>query len=638
MKKSFPFCSKIAIIIRRETFDEVDMGIFDYLNKHRLILDGAMGTYFAQKEGKENAVSEYALFSEAEKIKEIHREYIEAGANLIKTNTFMLNKNAMPLSANDLTKMIKKACQIAREAIEESKKEVFLAGEIGPIMADIESDDEEILTQYKEIIDVFLEEKVDAILFETFSQLQYLEQLATYIKSYNSKVLVITSFCINKNGYTIAGLSAKKLLSKVAHMDSVDVCGFNCGIGSGHMYQVITELELPHNKYVMIAPNAGYPEQLHNRMVFMKNAQFFAENAKKLLDLGVAIIGACCGSTPEFIQKIASFAGSYEPVLLKKADRYKDIQVNESSRSNAENPSVTVSSADHPINPSNNPLLTKLMLGEKVVAVELDPPYDADDRKFLSCGKALSNQKVDILTLADSPRGRSRIDSIMMSVKLNRVCRMDVMPHVCCRDRNMIAMRSSLLGAYVNDIRNLLIVTGDPVPGESRSKVSNVFDYNSIRLMEFVKEMNEEHFFNDPFIYGGALNYSGTNVDKIIERMERKLLAGASYFLTQPVYSEKDMERIALLRERTGAKILAGIMPFVSYNNANFVKNEFAGIDVPDNIVARYHKEMSREEAELVGVALASELVEKVSQMSDGYYFMLPFNRVSMMEKITIVR
>ncbi len=610
------------------------MGIFDYLNKHRLILDGAMGTYFAQKEGKENAVSEYALLTEAEKIKEIHREYIEAGANLIKTNTFMLNKNAMPLSTNDLTMMIKRACRIAREAIEESGKEVFLAGDIGPVMADVESNDEEMLAQYKEIIDVFLEEKVDAILFETFSELQYLQQLATYIKSHNPKVLVITSFCINKNGYTFTGVSAKKLLSKVAQMDSIDVCGFNCGIGSGHMYQVMKELELPHNKYVMIAPNAGYPEQLHNRMVFMKNAQFFADNAKKLFDLGVAIIGACCGSTPEFIRKIASFASDYEPVKIKKSfDTHKEIQIYECNQEDVhriENQSNK--------NPNSNSLLAKLMSGEKVIAVELDPPYDADDRKFLACGKALSNQKVDILTLADSPCGRSRIDSIMMSIKLNRVCRMDVMPHVCCRDRNMIAMRSSLLGAYVHDIRNLLIVTGDPVPGESRLKVSNVFDYNSVRLMEFVKEMNEEHFPNDPFIYGGALNYSGVNVDKIIERMERKLNAGASYFLTQPVYSEKDMERIALLRERTGAKILAGIMPFVSYNNANFVKNEFAGIDVPDDIVARYHKDMSRYEAELVGVALACELVKKVSQMSDGYYFMLPFNRVSMMEKITIIR
>ena len=164
--------------------------------------------------------------------------------------------------------------------------------------------------------------------------------------------------------------------------------------------------------------------------------------------------------------------------------------------------------------------------------------------------------------------------------------------------------------------------------------MSNVFDYNSIRLMEFVKEMNEEHFPNDPFIYGGALNYSGLKIDKIVERMEKKIEAGASYFLTQPVYTKEDMERIHLLKSRTKAKILVGIMPFVSWKNANFVKNEFAGICVPDEIVARYHIEMSREEAEQVGAQLATELVLKTKDICDGYYMMLPFNRVSMMENI----
>jgi homocysteine S-methyltransferase len=148
--------------------------------------------------------------------------------------------------------------------------------------------------------------------------------------------------------------------------------------------------------------------------------------------------------------------------------------------------------------------------------------------------------------------------------------------------------------------------------------------------------MNEEHFIKDPFVYGGALNYSGTNVDKIIERMQRKMDAGAAYFLTQPVYSEQDIERIGLLRDRTKAKILAGVMPFVSFTNANFVKNEFAGINVPEEVVARYHKEMSREEAELVGAQLGTELAAKLSPVCDGYYFMLPFNRISMMEKIKL--
>lgn len=241
-----------------------------------------------------------------------------------------------------------------------------------------------------------------------------------------------------------------------------------------------------------------------------------------------------------------------------------------------------------------------------------------------------------MMTMADSPMGRSRVDSILMSVKLGGEVALPAMPHVCCRDKNMIAMRSTLLGAYINGIRNLLVVTGDPVPSDSRTTTSSVFDYNSIRLMSFIKEMNEEHFKDDPIYYGGALNYTRGNLDKIIERMQRKIDAGCSYFLTQPAYSDEDIERLRYIRSKLDTKILCGIMPFVSYRNANFVKNEFSGIYVPDDVLARYRMDMTKEEAEVVGAELAKELIEKMSDFADGFYFMLPFNRVSLLERINV--
>lgn len=596
------------------------MKIFEYISQKRLVLDGAMGTYFAKKEGLESAVSELALESSSDKIKEIHKEYIAAGATIIKTNTFMLNPIATGQSIKTCRQWQKTACEIARQAVQESGKTVFIAGDIGPITQDFESLEETSLAMYYVIIDGFIEEQVDAILFETFSDARYLEQLSKYIKEKAPSMFIITSFCVNKNGYTTQGISASKLLARMSAIDTIDAIGFNCGIGSGHMSQLLKTLELPKNKYILASANAGYPEQMHNRMVFMNNATFFAENAKSMLEQGVAIIGSCCGTTPSYTHELVKLADKFEPVKLQTKATI-----------------TLVKEANKEVQRKQpNSFLDQLNAGKKVIAVELDPPYDAKDESILCCAKKLKTQGVDLITIADSPRGRSRIDSILMAIKINRVTDMDVMPHICCRDRNMVAMRSSLLGGYVNDIRNLLLVTGDPLPAESRVNMSNVFDYNSIRLMEFVKEMNEEHFPKDPFIYGGALNYSGSNIDKIVERMEKKLQAGASYFLTQPVYCEEDMERIELLRNRTKAKILVGIMPFVSWNNANFVKNEFAGISVPDEIVARYHKEMTREEAELVGAKLASELIFKTKDICDGYYLMLPFNRVSMMEKINI--
>ena len=276
----------------------------------------------------------------------------------------------------------------------------------------------------------------------------------------------------------------------------------------------------------------------------------------------------------------------------------------------------------------------KLCSHQKVIAVELDPPYDADISKIMDCGKRLLPCGIDVITFADSPMGRSRIDSVLMAAKMKQKLGVDVMPHICCRDKNMVAMRSMLLGAHIHDIRNLLLVTGDPIPADCRKTTTSVFDYNSIRLMQYVRELNVEHFETDPFVYGGALNYAGVNVDAIVKRMQQKIEAGASYFMTQPIFAKEDRERVALLKERTGATILCGIMPPVSYKNAVFVKNEIAGIRIPDEIVARYDAGMSKEEAEWVGVELARELMKEMDDFADGYYFMLPFNRISMIEKL----
>lgn len=606
------------------------MRIQEYLQKHRLVTDGAMGTYYAKIRNDDYTVCENALLTEPEIIKQIHIEYLKAGAKLIRTNTFMANQPALKISKEELVNLLKRGCEIAKEAMKESGYDAFLAGDIGPIPEYAQDEEQDIIEQYKEIIDVFLSQGVDAILFETFSDDRYFKELGVYIKEKSPSTFVITQFCLNKSGYTSNGIRADKLLARAAVQNEIDAVGFNCGISSGHMVKLISNFHLPTNKYLMISPNAGYPEQMLNRLIYLDNANFFATNMEKVLDSGAAIIGACCGTTPSYVKGIANLVDKYPPILLE--------DVSDIVLKNLESKLDTNNLQGIDLNSNKGKKVTELLReGKKVIAVELDPPFDAEDTKILECAKKLSELKhVDVITIADSPSGRSRIDSILMSIKLMNQTHTKVMPHLCCRDRNMIAMRSALLGAYINGIRNLLLVTGDPVPRDGRTLSSGVFDYNSIRLMEFVQEMNKEHFANDPFVYGGALNPNGVNVDKIVERMEKKMAAGASYFLTQPIYSDEGIERIHLLKERTGAKILCGIMPFVSYTNACFIKNEFAGIEVPDEVVNRYHKDMSREEAELVAADLANELVEKLWEIADGFYFMLPFNRVSLMDKIKI--
>lgn len=592
----------------------------EYLKNNRLIPDGSMGTYFSGIVNQPGAVSEYANLTDQVIIEQIHKDYIKAGARMLRTNTFAANRAVLNLDVKEQRQLMKEACRIAKKSVSESSArntdlpQIWILGDIGPIPEAAATKEEEVLEEYKMMCDLFLEEGLDGIHFETFSSLYYIEKLLPYIKEKNRDMFILASFSVNKNGYTSSGISATRILEKVSTMEEIDACGLNCGVGSGHMYHILKKAILPGNKYIYAAPNAGYPEQMQNRMVFMDNAGYFAENMKLISELGVDILGGCCGTTPKYIADLTKMIDIKEHPSARRVVRSE------------------VPSDNNPIKDNDFDVLLKS--GKKVIAVELDPPYDADIDKVMECAHLLKNSGADLITFADSPMGRSRVDSILMSIKIAEATGLNVMPHICCRDRNMISMRSTLLGAYIHGIRNLLVVTGDPVPGESRVKTTGVFDYNSSKLMDYIKEMNAEHFTKEPFHYGGALNHNRGNTYKVVERMKRKIEAGATYFLTQPIYSKEDALRIQSIKEMVDTKILCGIMPLVSYRNACFIKNEISGINVPDEILNRYHPEMSREEAEDIGDSIAREMMELLDPVADGYYFMLPFNRVTLMDKI----
>lgn len=609
------------------------MTLREYLKEHRLLTDGAMGTYYASLHSENQALlPEDANLTKPQQIAAIHRQYLDAGAMLLRTNTFAANKITLKCSANERTKRIEAAIHLAKQTIKEFEKDTkihpFLAGDIGPILSSIpEEKEQEVWKEYCDIVDIFLAQGVDVIVCETFPEEQTPLNIAQYTKEKNPEIFVITQVALQQNGYAVNGLNAQKILDHMALSPDADAIGFNCGIGSGHMLSLIKTLKLPQSiqsgkKYFAVVPNAGYPEQMQNRMVFINNAEYFADNIKQIAKAGASILGACCGSTPEYIRALKKRLMPLPNIIPK-------------SKSNPESESnQTIKQTVSYVEKTKNDFYQKLMEGKKVIACELDPPYDADDTKILEAAKRLKQCNVDMITIADSPMGRSRIDSILMAVKLHHLIQMPVMPHICCRDRNLISMRAALLGAYVNDIRNLLLVTGDPVPQNVRTKITGVFDYYSIPLMHYVQEMNREQFIEDPFVYGGALNYNAPNLEKVMERMERKIEAGASFFLSQPIYSEEDMERIAQIKQRVSTKILCGIMPLTSYKNANFIKNEVAGIHIPQEIVDRYHEGMSREEAEQTGADIAKQIIKKLDKIADGYYMMLQFNRASFMEKI----
>ncbi len=605
------------------------MKIKEFLKEHHLLMDGAMGTYYQQLQEHKEEIAELANFSEPERVLKIHKEYLEAGADVIRTNTFAVNSVVLPgYSSEKREELLHVACRIAKQAVAEEKertgRECFAAADIGPISGAKDLTEEEILSEYFRMCDVFLDEGMDIFWLETFPSTEFVPEILAYIKEKAADSFCSVSFCINKNGFTTAGQKAERLLFTESLKDA-DAIGFNCGIGSVHLKSVLAKCKLPKECFILAAPNAGYAETFSSRAVFLNSAGYFGENMAQIAELGVDILGGCCGTMPSFIREMRKRISGKKTGERISREEYQQSNVRDGLESTEKKQEIKV---------VTNDLKAKLLRGEKIIAVELDPPYNADGEKLLACAKTLSGYPVDVLTFADSPMGRSRADSTLTALHISTQTGLQVIPHISCRDRNVIAMRSLLLGAHMNGLRNLLIVTGDPVPGDDRKTVTGVFDYNSIRFMKYVTEMNAELFPEDGFFFGGALNYNYPNGEKVAERMEKKMEAGCSFFLTQPIFSDTDVERIKWLKERTGAKILAGILPPVSLKNASFIRNEMAGMNVPDEVLAKYRADMTREEGEAAGAEIARELMRKLDPVVDGYYFMLPFNRVSLIKRI----
>ena len=426
------------------------------------------------------------------------------------------------------------------------------------------------------------------------------------------KAFVVVQFSVNQFGYSHAGLSARKLIQRAEEIPQIDAVGFNCGVGPGHMQKIIREVPFHGKKFRSALPNAGYPQYISNRMIFHdRNIDYFADKVRDMARDGADLLGGCCGTTPAHIRALR------DSLSLTQPKRPPVISIPTPR---------AVPKEDHAFFAGKE--------GKKLIAVELAPPVGSDDKTLMDAAHLLQKSGVDVLTFPDSPSGRTRADSILMAEKVARETGMQVMPHICCRDKNAIAMRSQLLGAYLNHIDNFLVITGDPIPSLVRNSVKSVFNFDSVGLMGILNDMNEDQFAAAPITYGGAVNQSRKNLDFEISRVKKKMAAGASFFLSQPASTKESIHRLRRVKAETGARILCGIMPFVSLKNALFIKNEMTGIQVTDEVLARYRPDMTREEGEAAGVQLAREMMALSADFADGYYFSFPFNRVSMLEKV----
>ena len=579
------------------------MEFLEKLKRGTLLFDGGMGTYYAQKYGQEPECCELANISYPGRIENIHREYIASGCDAITTNSFGANTVGLDCDWETIAEILEKSWDIAKKAVEGTDVAVF--ADIGPL-PHVENADN--TGEYLRIADKFLELGAEKFIFETFSSLDLLAA-AKHIKSIKPDAVVICSFAVSADGFTREGLSLARIAQTMEDADYVDVYGLNCSIGPNHMVKLMGEIKNP-KKPLIAMPNAGYPTLVGNRVYFQNNADYFARGLIELAASGASIIGGCCGSTPEHIADTRGFmhdnVGSVRAAYPQK--RAVDIQRAE------------------------NRLWDKLESGKKIIAVELDPPANSDIRAFMEGAKKLREAGADAITVADCPVSRARADSSMLACKLKRELDIDPIPHMTCRDRNIIATKALLLGLNIEGVNNVLVVTGDPVPTAERGTIKSVFNFNSVVLSAYIRDLGEE-FIRGPFRVFGALNLNAVNFENQLKHAAEKLDNGVDAFLTQPVHSERALENLKLARSELSGKILGGVMPIVSHRNACYMNSEIAGISVSDDILRRYEG-LDREQASRLAVSLTTEIAQSMSPYIDGYYMITPFMRTDLICEI----
>lgn len=574
------------------------MNIFDH--KDYFLFDGAMGTYYSTKYNN-NIACELANIEDRESILSIHKEYIEAGANAIKSNTFGANRFSLGCEQPKVVQIIKNGWEIASQAAKE--EDVLVFADIGPI-PDAEGNEHQD-QEYKLLINTFIECGAKHFLFETFANGDILLQLAAYIRLKVPDAVIITSFAVYPDGYSKEGLFYIDIIKKMSTSGLVDGFGLNCISGPAHMYRLIKDVDLK-GKNIIIMPNSGYPSSERGRTVYVDNSEYFAEKILDLKNLGVKILGGCCGTTPGHISAVSA--------LLKKNQNKTD--------------AVTKVTEPEVAEPLHENVLNKLLKIKKPILVEIDPPFDTNWEYMLRDALLLKQAGADMITIADSPLAKARADSSILASKVQREANIPVMPHITCRDRNLLGIKATLLGLHIEGVRNVLVITGDPIAVGERNNVKGVFSFNSSNLSNYISSLNSNVFSKSEFKIAGALNVNAVNFDAELRRAYTKLDNGISCFLTQAIYTENAVKNLIRATEELKVPVFAGIMPIVGYKNAQFINNEVPGIEIDDNIVDMF-KDKNREEAEKLGLNLSAEIMEKIYDYVSGFYFMTPLKRTN---------
>ena len=599
------------------------MDLLARMKQGPLIFDGAMGTMIYDRGVFLNACYDEVCLTNPKLILGIHRDYVEAGAEVIETNTFGATPIRLkPYGLAEKTEAINRAAvRLAREA---AGTEVFVAGSVGPCTDPRQRIPDalaaEVEAAFRAQMEALAAEGVDLFLLETFSNLDELLLAARTARPFGAPVLA--SFVLNDHGETVLGTRAEVMASALSESADVDIVGINCGTGPSGVFDALQRI-LPHTtKPVVAMPNAGMPREIGGRVMYLTSPEYFTEYAKKYIELGVRGVGGCCGTTPAHI-RMAARAVKPLRVAARRAEG-KPVP-------RPEPPPDMVPTE------KKSRLAAKLCAGEKVTSVELVPPKSSDMSAMLARARQCAAAGIDAINIPDGPRASARVSPMISALTILREVGIEPILHYCCRDRNLIGMQSDLLGGYAAKLVNFLIITGDPPKPGEYPDVTGVFDVDSIGLVQVAANLNRGlDIGGNPIVpptglfLGVGANPCAVDLEREIDRYRRKIDAGAEFAITQPVFDPdallRFLDRVEAFPRRI--PVLAGVWPLISFKNAEFMNNEVPGVVVPKEILERMARCRTREDGRKAGIEIARGIVERISDRVNGFQVSAPLGQV----------
>jgi len=597
--------------------------ILDRMRESPLIFDGAMGTMLYERGVFLNACFDELCLSNPKLVRQIHQEYLEAGAEVIESNTFGANRVALRgYGLGDRVEAINRAgVRIAREVAGDS---AYVAAAVGPcIRADQimeEGHAEEVESAFAEQIGILADEGVDLVVLETFTRLTEAKLAARAAKARG--LTVLASFVLNDRGETALGTRAEAIAAALSSEESVDAVGINCGTGPVGVFDALPSVLSATTKPVVVMPNAGFPRDVGGRMIYLTSPEYFTEYAKRFIELGVRGVGGCCGTTPAHIRMAAraikTLSGVKRHIEVRPVER-EEIRV------------TVVPTRE------KSRLARKLCDGETVTSVEIVPPRSSDMSGMLEKVRRCAEAGVDAINVPDGPRASARVSPMISALTILREVGIEPILHYCCRDRNLIGMQSDLLGGYAAGLANFLIITGDPPKLGDYPDATGVFDVDAIGLTRVASNLNRGYDIGgNPIapptgiLIGVGANPCAVEMEREIDRYFRKIDAGAEFAITQPVFDVEALFRFLDRVERHSRRIpvIAGVWPLASFKNAEFMNNEVPGVVVPREILDRMARCRTREESHRTGIEIARETIGRILPRVRGLQVSAPFGNV----------